>query len=270
MCAARCVPWSTLSVMRNVTTTGVREVATTCVRGLLLRPMTTNYDLLGNLRLEWRRAGRSPSAREACGRVAQRHPELQLGALEDLHAVVALLETRSGRNVLERAQIVRALLEEASDPDVHRALLQTLLPASSASVDNCDSARASSTKRARPFRCISLLSELLVDWADSRDSTPRRILLSALRGRLRRWLLKEKAALRHVSHFDQVDEPAAETSPLLTRLETLRGGEHDRLVRLTYARVFEGRSLRELAAHDHSAPLTLQSELQHFAVRFLL
>jgi len=233
--------------------------------------MTTNYDLLGNLRLEWRRAGRSPSAREACGRVAQRHPELQLGALEDLHAVVALLETRSGRNVLERAQIVRALLEEASDPDVHRALLQTLLPGV---VSVCRQLRfgegiideASETLS----MAISLLSELLVDWAGQSRQYAAPDLLSALRGRLRRWLLKEKAALRHVSHFDQVDEPAAETSPLLTRLETLRGGEHDRLVRLTYARVFEGRSLRELAAHDHSAPLTLQSELQHFAVRFLL
>jgi hypothetical protein len=46
--------------------------------------------------------------------------------------------------------------------------------------------------------------------------------------------------------------------------------EHGRLVRLTYARVFEGRSLRELAAHDHSAPVALQSELQRFAVRYLL
>jgi hypothetical protein len=65
------------------------------------------------------------------------------------------------------------------------------------------------------------------------------------------------------------EHAAEEASPLLTRLEGLRE-DHDRLVRLTYARVFEGRSLRELAAHDHSAPVSLQSELAHFAVRYLL
>lgn len=73
-----------------------------------------------------------------------------------------------------------------------------------------------------------------------------------------------------ISHYDQVERAAEESSPLLTRLESLRGGEHDRLARLTYARVFEGRSLRELAANDHSAPVSLQSELQLFALRYLL
>lgn len=270
MCAARCVTRSTLSVMKNVRTGGVWRVATKCARGLVLGPMTTKFDLLGNLRLEWQRVGRSPSASEACRRLASRHPELQLDTLGDLHDVVALLETRSARSVLERAQIVRALLEEASDPDVHRALLQTLLPGV---VSVCRQLRFGEGIIDDPSEtlsmAVSLLSELLVDWAGQSRQYAAPDLLSALRGRLRRWLLKEKAALRCVSHFDQVDEPAKESSPLLTRLESLRG-QHDRMVRLTYARVFEGRSLRELANHDHSAPLTLQSELQHFAVRYLL
>ncbi len=117
---------------------------------------------------------------------------------------------------------------------------------------------------------VSLLSELLVDWAGQSRQYAAPDLLSALRGRLRRWLLKEKDALKSVSHYEQIDLPANDSSPLLTRLEGLRGGEHDRLARLTYARVFEGRSLRELAKDDHSAPVSLQSELQHFAIRFLL
>jgi hypothetical protein len=117
---------------------------------------------------------------------------------------------------------------------------------------------------------ISLLSELLIDWAGQSRQYAAPDLLSALRGRLRRWLLKEKEAIKRLSAFDAVERPADESSPLLSRLQSLRGGEHDRLVRLTYARVFEGRSLRELAARDHSALVSLQSELQHFAVRFLL
>jgi hypothetical protein len=233
--------------------------------------MTTKIDLLGNMRLEWRREGRRPSARESCQRLSARYPDLHLESQIDLYDVVALCESQSGRNVLERAEIVRAMLTEASDPDIHRALLQTLLPGV---VSVCRQLRfgdgiiadASETLA----MAISLLSELLVDWAGQSRQYAAPDLLSALRGRLRRWLLKEKEALRNLSHYEQADKPAEEASPLLTRLESLRGGEHDRLVRLTYARVFEGRSLRELATNDHSAPVTLQSELQHFAIRFLL
>ena len=215
--------------------------------------------------------GRSSSAREATRRLDERHRELRLEDQGDLCDVVALLESRSGRTVLERAQIVRALLEEASDPDLHRALLQTLLPGV---VSVCRQLRFGDGIVDDPSEtlsiAVSLLSELLVDWAGQSRQYAAPDLLSALRGRLRRWLLKEKEAVKVVSRFDDVDRAADESSPLLTRLETMRGGEHDRLVRLTYARVFEGRSLRELAADDHSAPVSLQSELQYFAVRFLL
>ncbi|HEY5266472.1 MAG TPA: hypothetical protein VIJ40_06645 [Acidimicrobiales bacterium] len=233
--------------------------------------MTTKIDLLGNLRLEWRRVGRTQSARESCQRLAERYPELALETQTDLRDVVNLLETKGGRNVLERAQIVRVLLVEASDPDIHRALLQTMLPGV---VSVCRQLRFGDGIIDEPSEtlamAVSLLSELLVDWAGQSRQYAAPDLLSALRGRLRRWLLKEKEALRNISKYERTEEAAHEASPLLTRLESLRGGEHDRLVRLTYARVFEGRSIRELAAHDHSAPVSLQSELQYFAVRFLL
>jgi hypothetical protein len=233
--------------------------------------MTTKIDLLGNLRLEWRRVGRTSSARESCQRLAHRYPELELDEQIDLFDVVSLLETKSGRSVIERAQIVRVLLLEASDPDVHRALLQTLLPGV---VSVCRQLRFGDGIIDEPSEtlamAVSLLSELLVDWAGQSRQYAAPDLLSALRGRLRRWLLKEKEALRAISQFERVESTADEASPLLTRLESLRGGEYDRLARLTYARVFEGRSLRELAANDHSAPVSLQSELQYFAVRFLL
>jgi hypothetical protein len=232
--------------------------------------MTTKLDLLNNLRQEWRWVGRRPSAREALRRLDERHPDLRLYDQHDLRDVVDLLESRSGRSVLERAQIVRALLEEASDPDIHRALLQTLLPGV---VSVCRQLRFGEGIIEEPSEmlgvAISLLSELLVDWAGQSRAYAAPDLLSALRGRLRRWMLKEKEALHNVTNYDVGGRAAEASSPLLTRLEGLRE-EHDRLVRLTYARVFEGRSLRELAAHDHSAPVSLQSELQNFAVRFLL
>jgi hypothetical protein len=233
--------------------------------------MTTKTDLLENLRLEWRRFGRSPHAQASARRLAESHLELCLDEQGDLCDVVALLESRGGRNVLERAAIVRVLLQEASDPYIHRALLQTLLPGV---VSVCRQLRFGDGIIDDPSEtlamAISLLSELLVDWAGQSRQYAAPDLLSALRGRLRRWLLKEKEALVRVSRFDHVERAAEEESPLLSRLESLRGGEHDRLARLTYARVFEGRSLRELAADDHSAPVSLQSELQHFAMRYLL
>ncbi|MGH3732357.1 MAG: hypothetical protein ACRDVC_03140 [Acidimicrobiales bacterium] len=232
--------------------------------------MTTKLDLLNNLRDEWRWIGRRSSAREAVRRLDERHPTLRLADAHDLCDVVDLLESRSGRSVLDRARIVRAMLEESSDPDIHRALLQTLLPGV---VSVCRQLRFGDGVIEEPSEtlsmAISLLSELLVDWAGQSRAYAAPDLLSALRGRLRRWMLKEKDALRNVSSFEIVECAAEEASPLLTRLESLRR-DHDRLVRLTYARVFEGRSLRELAACDHSAPIALQSELQHFAVRYLL
>jgi hypothetical protein len=256
--------------MRNVVVAIARVGVDRCARGRLLGPMTTKLDLLHNLRHEWRWIGRRPSAREAARRLDERHPHLRLGDQQDLCDVVDLCESRSGRNVVERAQIVRALLEEASDPDTHRALLQTLLPGV---VSVCRQLRFGEGIIDEPSEAlamaISLLSELLVDWAGQSRAYAAPDLLSALRGRVRRWMLKEKDARHTVANFELVDRAAEDASPLLTRLESLRV-DHDRLVRLTFARVFEGRSLRELAADDHSAPVALQSELQHFAVRYLL
>ncbi len=256
--------------MKNI----VRAVAPWGIVHGVLRPllgaMTHTTDLLNQLRSEWQRVGRRTSAREAARRLDERHPDLDLRQQADLCDVVTLLESRGGRSVLERARIVRALLEEASDPDIHRALLQTLLPGV---VSVCRQLRFGDGIIEEPSEtlavAISLLSELLVDWAGQSRQYAAPDVLSALRGRLRRWLLKEKEATKRLSSFDAVERPAPEASSLLSRLESLRG-QHDRLVRLTYARVFEGRSLRDLAADDHSAPVALQSELQHFAVRFLL
>jgi hypothetical protein len=233
--------------------------------------MTPKNDLLNQMRCEWRYVGHSAQARVATGNLAARHPDLDLVGVNDLYDVVTLLEARGGRNVLERAEIVRALLEEAGDPEIHRALLQTLIPGI---VSVCRQLRFGDGIIEDPSETVGvalgLASELLRDWAGQSRQYAAPDILSAVRGRLRRWLLKEKAARRAVSHFDQHDEPALEASPLLARLHSFRGSQYDRIARITYARVYEGRSLREVAAEDHSAPATLQKELQHFAVRFLI
>lgn len=232
--------------------------------------MTPHHDVLTALRDEWRHAGRTPAARAACARLAAARPDLDLGACVDLRDVVACLESRSGRTVVERAALAQALLEEAGDPAVQRALLQTLLPGL---VSVCRQLRFGEGIVDEPGEtvaaAVSLLGELIIDWAGQSRPYAAPDLLSALRGRLRRWLLKEKAAAAQLGRLD-LDGPAPEGSTLLTRLEDLATGRHARLARLTYARVFEGRSLRDLAAADHSHPQALQSELRHFAQRHLL
>lgn len=233
--------------------------------------MTTNIDLLGQLRREWQQVGRTSASRAALDILRERHPDLGLGTLNDLGDVVGALEARSGRTVLERAALVRALLEEAAQPLLRRTLLQTLIPGI---VSVCRQLRFGNGIVRDPSETVAtalaLASELLIDWAGQSRQYAAPDILSALRGRLRRWLLKEKQALRAIAIFAPGEETAPESSPLATRLDSYRGSQYDRLARLTYARVFEGRSLRELARDDHSAPGSLQAELQHFAIRFLI
>jgi hypothetical protein len=233
--------------------------------------MTTNNDLLGQLRREWRRLGRTPEARGSLEELRERHPDSGFADMDDLGDVVDALELRGGRSALQKAELLRVLLLEAADPLVHRTLLQTLIPGI---VSVCRQLRFGEGIVRDPSdtlgMALALASELLVDWAGQSRQYCAPDILSALRGRLRRWLLKEKAALKTVAHYDLVDEPASAASPLLARLDSYRGSQYERIARITYARVFEGRSLRELARDDHSAPSSLQAELQHFAIRFLI
>ncbi len=231
--------------------------------------MTHSYDVLDQLRTDWRHlAHRGPST-TALRRLRERHVDAPLGGIEDLGDLVDALEVRGGRSVTERARLVQVMLEEAADPDVHRALLQTLLPGI---VNVCRQLRFGAGVATEPSEtvcvAISLASELLAQWAGQSRPYAAPDILSALRARVRRWLLKEKGAMQTVNSLDDVAAPT--NSPLEIRLAAYRGGPHDRLARLAYARVYEGRSWRELGDTDHSAPQSLQNELQRFAYRFLV
>jgi hypothetical protein len=236
-----------------------------------LAVMTLPHDYLGQLRTQWRWEGRTEESRIACERLRENHPDLDLEGLVDLRDVVASLDVHAGRSVLERARIVQALLVDASDPTVQRALLQALLPGV---ISVCRQLNFGQGIVDEPHEtvatAVSLLSELVRDWAGQSRPYAAPDLLSALRGRLRRWLLKEKEAQRHVTYPQDVEPVAAEVSPLLRRLETLQQGPHERLARLTYQCVFAGVPLRELARTDHSSIPTLKQELQIFALAHLL
>ncbi len=232
--------------------------------------MTTTHDYLGQLRNDWRWRAHSDESIRTFATFRQRHLDLALSGLGDFGGVVVALEARGGRSVVERARIVQALLIESRDEMVRRTLLQTLLPGV---VSVCRQLRFGSDIVDSPQEtvamAVSLLAELLVEWAGQSRPYAAPDVLSALRGRLRRWLLKEKAA-RHHAPFDDDVEVSAAPSTLLARLETLRDGPHERLARLTYQCVFAGVPLRELADLDHSSVPTLKQELQVFALAHLL
>lgn len=233
--------------------------------------MTTTTDFLTALRTEWRRTGATPEAQRAAREFALRHAALDIGLeyASDLVDVVHLLESRGPRRVLERAALIQALLEDAGDPLIHRALLQALLPGI---VSVCRQLRFGSGIIDDPAEtvavAITLAGELLRSWAGQSRQYAAPDILSALRGRLRRYLLKEKSLRSRCAPLvgDQAD--GAEES-LATRLEVLAGCGYERLARLTYARVFEGTPWSELARRDVSTPARLQHELQNFAVHHL-
>jgi hypothetical protein len=233
--------------------------------------MHEHHDLLGRLRVEWRAISRSPDSRRAATAFALRHPELALVGVCDLGDLVLALEARGGRTVEQRAAIVAKLLEDAGDEHLRRALLQTLLPGVVSVARQLHFGRGIINDPSEVLdMAIATLSELLVDWAGQSRPYAAPDLLSALRGRVRRWLLKEKEARAVGAESLDREGAAPESSPLLHRLMTHHGGPHERLARLTYARVFEERPLGELAREERRTPGSLQAELQQFATRFLL
>ncbi len=228
-------------------------------------------DVLAQLRADWRHHGRSAASRGALARLAARHPGLDLARLDDLGDVVDALDVHGGRSVLERASLVTVLLEDAGDPAVHRALLQTLLPGL---VSVCRQLRfgagAVSDTGETVAVAVAMLSELLTDWAGQSRAYAAPDLLSALRGRLRRWLMREKRERGLVAPIERLDRAAPAASSLDARLATFRGGDRDRIARLAYRRIIGDESLADLAREDHSSPRSLRAELRHFAVHCLL
>lgn len=271
MCARKCAQNGAVGGARKTLPHGAPSGTGVCEASSGIGSMNPYRDVLGQLRREWQRVGRSSEAQVSVACLLESHPGDGFEGLIDLGDVVRALETTGGRSVLERARIVRILLEEAHDPLIRRALLQTLIPGI---VSVCRQLRFGEGVIQDPGETVStalgFANELIADWAGQSRQYGAPDILSALRGRLRRWILKEKFAAAYVTSSNGVEQPAAAASPLETRLVGYCGGEYDRLARLTYARVYGGQSLRELARVDHSAPHSLQAELRQFAIHFLL
>ena len=243
----------------------------TCVSIATVVPMIT-HDVLELLRQEWSDISRSSESRHAWNLVVERHSLPFLSNEVDFSGVLLRLEPRQGLSVEQRSFVIQVLLMEAREKFVHRALLQTLLPGV---VSTCRQLKFGRGIIERPSdvlsEAIAMLSDLIGEWAGQSRQYAAPDLLSALRGRLRRWLLKEKEVRRRIAS----DVPETAVSPavstLSARLEILgRHVEHRRLVRLTWLRVFANQPLHALADEEGVSVRHLQSELQEFARQHLL
>ena len=254
--------------MTNVLAHGVRR----CVRAVTvrtgLRPMH-DTDYLAQLRTEWHREGHSRRAERACDYLRARHPDTALVGCLDLGEVVGRLEQHSGLSAVEKARILEALLVEATDPAIRRALVQTLLPGV---VSVCRQLHFGRGVVDEPSEflavAIATLSELVSEWAGQSRGYAGPDLLSALRGRLRRQLLKEKENRDHQA--PESDAVTTAEDALASELRRHLGTEYDSVARAAYAYAVEGRPLRDVARQRGSSLSTLQAELAHFAERFLL
>jgi len=229
----------------------------------------TNTDILHQLRHEWRYYAHTPRARVAFMAFRERHRELPLSQITSGAELIAALEPRGGLRVIERANVVSALLHDAADRDIHRMLLQTLLPGVVSVCRSLHFGRGVVTEPGEFMtEAVTTLSELLPEWAGQRRAYAAPDILSALRGRLRRWIIKEKALRDSVAIDSQ--HPAEEADTLESRLAAFAHGEHADLARAVYDRVIAGLSLSDIAAQRGADPRRLRRELEEFVTQHIL
>jgi hypothetical protein len=205
-------------------------------------------DVLTALRTEWRWLGRSSIAREALGSLRQSHASVVPPGAATLLDVVRALEPRGGLDTLGRARLVSALLARAEDPTLRRCLLQTMLPGI-ISVARALQFGEGIADDPRTFLADALTEahELLGDWAGQHRPYAAPDLLGALRCRLRRRMLAEKARRLELTtvpeRTDGYDLDAASFTRTLAAAAV--AGVTD--VDLLYARCVLGYSAIELA-----------------------
>jgi hypothetical protein len=207
-------------------------------------------DILAQLRAEWRRVGRSPGSRAALERLRCQSPKEIPPYVGDLAGLVSALEPNGGLERLHRARILAALLLGSTDPLLRRCLLQTLLPGivSVARKLRFGEGIADSPRTFLADAVVEAI-ELLEDWAGQSRPYAGPDLLGALRCRLRRRMLADKARRAELRVAREQPTPGSDVDAddLVRRLATAAAaGVTD--VDLVYARCVLGHTATELAA----------------------
>ncbi len=204
-------------------------------------------DVLLALRTEWRLAGRGTAARRALDALrADVDGHVVPHWVLDLSGLTAALEPSGGLDRLHRARVVALLLARAEDDMVRRCLLQTMLPGI-VSVARQLRFGDGIADGPRSFLADALSEavELFDDWAGQRRAYAAPDLLSALRCRLRRRLLADKA--RRAELRDAPERAGDAIDDALSRTIALDAADGVTDVDLLYARCVLGHTAGELA-----------------------
>ncbi|NNN03592.1 MAG: hypothetical protein HKL87_06325 [Acidimicrobiaceae bacterium] len=152
---------------------------------------TPTYDLFQLARADFAAFARRPGSRASLQLFVSRHPGLGLGDEISPLDLVTRLTRRGGLSTLQRAGVLRALLVDAEDPVLARTLLQTLLPGTTTVCRELHFGRGSVDDPSEALATAwALLGDLIREWAGQDRPYAGPDLLSALRGRLRRYIIK--------------------------------------------------------------------------------
>lgn len=157
-------------------------------------PPSQTTDILQELRTEWRIVARTTASRRALHGLREHAGDLIPTSARDLGDLVRALEPRGGLDRLARARLVEVLLARSDDPLVRRCLLQTLVPGI-VSVARKLRFGEGIADDPRTFLSDTLAeaTDLLTDWAGQQRTYAAPDLLGALRCRMRRRMLADKA-----------------------------------------------------------------------------
>jgi hypothetical protein len=230
------------------------------------RARTHHTDLIDHMNAEWQSIGRSPTAIRALAKVARRDAglaDLVLGTSGHPAScptpldVVEHLRRASGRRQREdAARLIRVLLREAgSDAFIGRMLVQALLPGLISVASMLQWGIGGEWTDGDEFFAELITTTWLVvqEWSGQDRAYAVLDLLSAIRCRMRRQLLKSKeAGGRHVplvsAGYDREDRAESDLEELARILINLHseGMDHEE-VQLLYAQHVLGYTIAELA-----------------------
>ncbi len=220
----------------------------------LLRPIDT-------LNTDWRRATAGRPGRAAWRALAAREPDLADLDVGDLGELLALMRRAQGRDERERAAaVVRALLRsQDAHPLLPRAILQALVPGLVGVARRLSWGQGGEWTDGAVFFAdlIATTWEVIVSWAGEDRPYAVLDLLSAVRCRLRRELLRHKALRERVEVGLDPDDQWATGDPdagstdlerLARAIDDLTGRGLDRAdAAVVYANRVLGQPLSELA-----------------------
>jgi hypothetical protein len=177
---------------------------------------------------DWRARSRSAESREALARLARaEHVVASLGA-NDLGDVVSSL-ARSGQTAGRdsAARVVQAMIRSQSvHPLIPRAILQAMMPGLVTAAKRLSWGAGGDWQGPAPFLSdlVTTAWEVIVEWAGQDRDYAVLDLLSAVRCRLRRQLLRQRAAREHVAlGMDQDRLRRPQWAPGTTDLDELAG-----------------------------------------------